>query len=240
MNARLRTIFVLPRVRNVASGTLRYHQHIANLCGGLNSLVFAAALIIAGWWSWHLYGTLLQPQNAAAEYTRKRAELTGLQITNSKASEELRRVIGQVSLGVKPLQNISASECYTQVTATISNTGNREILLAFDHGFPLRAATVSIDEGGNYAYTPARQLAVHGYNQQRTEIADISQADLLPGESSSYPFLLRLERNKLYMFEFSVPVRAVASPITPNEPTRKTGWYWTARTFAVACQREPR
>lgn len=210
----------------------------ANWSAGVQSLLIALGVLIGAGWTVYLYLALRQEDNAATAFLRSQAELQSLQLNVEKAQEESRRAFGVVTLTTTPVGADSTGPCYLQVNATVSNGGNREIRLSFGGDSlypPLNVAQVWVDSAHQFDFRSVAHVQVHSFTQEGDTVLPMEQSRLLPGESSTYPFLVRIPRPGVYLVQFRVPVDTALSLPDDRLPPRE--WYWAARSYVSGCER---
>lgn len=204
------------------------YEGFANLCTGLQAIFLIVGLVGGGVWSVYLYNTLHESERANAEMVRTEMELR-------RQLDEFRRAFGQITLTATPVAAAHRGGCYMQVVAKVTNAGNRKIKLTLNESMPLHVASTRIDRGHTVDFAPVASTQVYAFSPRGTVVAALPASELLPGESSDYPFLVKLPRRGVYFIQFSVPVRVL--PIAGEHPdsVKKEGWFWTARAYVTAC-----
>jgi hypothetical protein len=213
------------------------HVEFAGWSAGLNSLIVAVGVLVAGYWTFHLHRVLNAEEGAAYQLLHSRAELTKLELDLVQAREERARAFGQVSLIAAPLTGTTAENCYLQVNATVANAGRRPIKLWFIGDSippPLNVASVTVTENGETRFRRVAYFDVYSFSTDATAVYELPEASLQPGEQSSYPFLLKLNRDSTYLIQFSIPVDTAHREKQPDSL-----WYWAARTYVAGCSIPP-
>ena len=218
------------------------HDAFHNFCSGASALVIAGGVIVGGLWSRHVYRELRQKDNAAYQLFTNQAQLQNLRLQVEEAQEKSRRAFGLITLATTPLDAPSRSECFLQVNATVENAGTREIRLDFggdsamvDTAMPLHVARILTGRRQHYRFQPVAHVPVYSFTKQGDTVMALPESSLLPGESSTYPFLLRLPRSDMYLLQFRVPVDTAHS--SERSDTTALGWFWTARSYVPGCTR---
>lgn len=213
------------------------HVEFANWSAGVQSLLIGIGVIVGAGWTIYLFQALHEKDNAATSFLRSQAELQSLQLNVEKAREESRRAFGLVTLTTAPVGADTTGPCYLQVNATVSNAGNREIRLSFQGDSlypPLNVAHVSVDTSHAFDFRSIAQVHVHSFTAEGDTVLPMEQSRLLPGESSTYPFLVRIPRQGVYLVQFRVPVDTALSFPEGRLPPRE--WYWAARSYVSGCE----
>ncbi|HTE18396.1 MAG TPA: hypothetical protein VK689_08445 [Armatimonadota bacterium] len=213
------------------------HQEFAHWASGVQSLLIAVGVLIGAGWTVYLYAALKQEDNAATSYLRSQADLQSMQLNLQKAQEEWHRAYGLVTLTTAPVGGDSVSPCYLQVNATVNNAGNREIRLWFggDSTPPLNVAQVSVDSAHRFDFRAIAHVPVLAFTPQGDTVLPMRQSKLLPGETSTYPFLVRIPDNSIYLVQFRVPVDT-ARPHNSKPPQPDSVWFWAARSYVSGCK----
>jgi hypothetical protein len=213
------------------------HEEFAHWASGVQSLLIAVGVLIGAGWTIYLYAALKQEDNAATSYLRSQADLQNLQLNLQKAQEEWQRAYGLVTLSTAPVGGDSVGPCYLQVNATVNNAGNREIRLWFggDSTPPLNVARVSVDSAHRFDFRSIAHVPVLAFTPEGDTVLPMRQSRLLPGETSTYPFLVRIPDNSIYLVQFRVPVDT-AQPKHNMPPQRDSVWFWAARSYVSGCK----
>lgn len=213
------------------------HEEFAHWASGVQSLLIAMAVVIGAGWTVYLFVALRQDDNAATAYLRSQADLQSLQFDQRQREQEWQRAFGLVTLSTAPIGGDSVSPCYVQVNATVNNGGNQEIRLWWgaDSMPPLSVAQVSVDSADHFDFRTIARVPVLSFTPDGDTVLPMEQSRLLPGQSNTWPFLVRIPRDGIYLVQFSVPVNVVRPP--PDEtPPPDSVWYWAARSYVSGCK----
>jgi hypothetical protein len=216
------------------------HDEFANWASGFQSLLIAFGVLIGAAWSLYLYSALKHKDSAANMLLRNQTELQVNRLNLEKAQNEAKRAFGQVTLTALPLKSDPEGDCFLQVNAEISNEGTREIRLWFSGpGFypPLNVARVELDSAHRMSFVPVGNIPIHSFTEEGKEILPLEQASLLPGENSTYPFLVRLPRDRIHLIQFRVPIDTAKLVDDSKVPSPDSVWFWAARTYVSGCSR---
>lgn len=254
------------RAKRFAARMLKRHEEFANWSAGVQSLIVAVGVIIAGAWTYFVYQSLQQPQSASMQLLRQQTEIRKIQLDQQKATSDYLRRFGQVALTVTPLAVDQKGLCYLQVNATVTNSSSQELQLVFEDStkpeeFPLYVAEVRAGRGHKYDYVPRVSTGVQSFTPDGAEVLPLPESSLVPGEASTYPFLVRVPKGRVYLIQFAVPVTEAVQTISldsfgtlerqerkiragatappnssagPKSPAES--WHWTARTYTTACE----
>lgn len=206
------------------------HHRFYSVCTGIQAIALVVGVLGGGIWSLWLYRTLHEEerQRAALVHTQTQAESARLE--HQQRLAQLQQGIGQVQLTVAPLALSGGRSCYLQVTAKVQNMGHREIRLEFTEN-PLRVAAVRPAADGVLEHVLNASVPLNTFALDGT-VVPLPVASLLPGETSEYPFLVRVPRRGVYMVQFDVPVDTL--PGTGAERP----WHWAARGYTAGCASE--
>jgi hypothetical protein len=208
------------------------HERFSHYCAGIQAIALTLALLVGGVWTVILYSRLHEAERASAELLVKQAEVNKHELERQQNLDRLQQTFGQISLSTSSLAHSGRTSCYLQVVARITNQGTRQIRLRFNKGDPLRVAEVSTARDGKPEFRPIASAPVQTFSNTGRSVLPLPSSKLLPDEGSEYPFIVRVQRNRLYLIQFSVPVDTVTGV---GQDTRAAGWYWTARTYSMAC-----
>lgn len=203
------------------------HHRFYSICTGIQAIAFAIALLAGGAWTIWLYDRLHQEEKERADLVRAQTELEKLTLEHRQQLAKLQRGIGQVQLTVTPLALSRGRTCYLQVVAKVQNLGDREIRLQFSQT-PLRVASVASLADGSLEHVPTTSAPINTFALDGT-VVPLPLASLLPGETSEFPFLVRVARGGMYMVQFDVPVDTL-----PGTAVEKP-WHWAARGYTAGC-----
>lgn len=208
------------------------HERFSHYCTGIQAIALTIALLVGGAWTVILYGRLHEAERASTELLVKQAEVNKHELERQQNLDKLQQAFGQISLSATSLAYSGKTSCYVQVLARVTNQGSRQIRLRFDKAAPLHLAVVSTARDGNPDFQPVTSAQVQTFSNTGRSVLPLPSSKLLPEESTEYPFLVKVTRNRLYLVQFSVPVDTVTGA---RQDRRAAGWYWTARTYTAAC-----
>lgn len=203
------------------------HGRFYSVCTGIQAIFLVIGVLGGGAWSVWMYRQLHEEERQRAELVRTQTEVESNRLEHEQRLAELQRGIGQIELTITPLALTGRRSCYLQVTARVQNIGHREIRLEFNHD-PLRIAAVHPADDGVLDHVPSASASLNTFALDGT-VVPLPTASLLPGETSEYPFLVRIPRRGVYMVQFDVPVDTL--PGTESERP----WHWAARSYTAGC-----
>ena len=227
-----------PKAGAADRGGAQTYEAFSNRASGIQSYATVLALLIAGGWTYYVFGDLRQSERSRADVLLANEELL-----------ELQKGVGQIALSAAGGPGSQGGTCYLNVVAVVENVGRRAIDLNYGEGPVLRAARFNLkydppfsNPQGEYAYS---------FNPDGDGIGPLPKSCLVPGEKSTAPFLLEVPTGHVYFLEFRVPVRVKMAENCAGQPTRSgkggdeesgavpdSGGFWTARMFTDACRTE--
>jgi hypothetical protein len=214
-----------PSAGNESSAAAQFdHERFKNIFTGVQSLVFAVAIVIGGFWTLVTFNMLGQRDKA-------RVELAELQ---DRAKREAEMVGSQaaIEIDIDATQISSADDQDRQfmlVSVVIKNTGTRNNYLEFDSRGPLAVTPVSFDADDYPVFGETERMQVVG-GEVTERIAGIMVR--AGSRSSRMPFLIPVKAPGIYYLAFSLDVKGVEADVVAKtaEVGRLT---WSASTYFV-------
>jgi len=215
-------------MRRILDWLTQNHEAFSNLMSGLQSLVVTVAVVVGGIWTYYLFEELDESGRARIEFSRSQTEL------NRSETElaVLRRVFAHVQLTATPTRIPGDTSCYLHAVASVKNEGSRKLRLTFADSSRARLLVASVQ---NYQdrvrHRPLASVPVITFAASGKGVNVLPGSDLLPTESSDFPFLVRVPARGIYFLQFAIPADTIADDARPDT----SNWVWVARTYAVGC-----
>lgn len=218
------------------------HERFEKLASGIQSLAVAVAVIVGGLWTGWTFYALKSSEKALSELEKTKLELE---------VQSLRRPVLELSIGAEVLPHVrnieeafrykigllgqklkrGAPKRHVHVTVTIKNNGNRDAVLdtSKDTLFVrrLRSELGSIGEGFQYVGKGYRFRGIDN---------DPKSVSVLPSHHQELHYIVEVEEENIYQFEFSVPGDNESAgqfnfEVITGTQTKGGGTTWSAVTF---------
>lgn len=162
------------------------------------------------------------------EQTQSRAELRATLAAAARAEAEA----AHISFAASAVELGANRTCYLIVTATVRNDAPLRMRIPFGSAPPALTVLRVVEVEGGMRHRPEAQLPVLAAPAEGGGVNILPWSELDPGESSTYPFLVRVQRDNLYFLQFTAPIQLIREASEEENVRSQT---WSARTYSVGC-----
>lgn len=170
-------------------------EEFRNLAQGIQAILVAFGLLIAGLWAIYRFRSLLSTQKARADLAKTRAELDTSKADLEKIHRELeKRAVILVKIEPFVLGDLNAGQLYLRIRLTLTNSGNQVEDIDWKESSVMAAEIKKTSEGLPLATKPINAMLI--------DISfKVKHETLFPGETSTKEFLVPIEHHALYLIE---------------------------------------
>ena len=184
---------------------MRKWEGFNNLMGGIQALIVAISIVVAGAWTWRTFDLTLQKENA---------EATVVQLNESLKKEA--KLIIQITANSKVYPGKNESR-YIEGTIFIKNNGNDLANIILENG-PLMVTDVSFNENGEKIIGKTIRSGILGDVTFKQPY--LTSYHIHGGNEKVFPFLVKVPRSSIYYVDFRV-----------NQPNEKLRWSGSSYVF---------
>ena len=194
------------------------YEKFNKISGGIQSIVTAAGLVIAGCWALWRYSDLLENQTAIASLEKQEAQArTEKRQAQAKVILHVEVSAQQIPSGVE----LHASERWVVVELSVRNAGNEDYFLKLNKStkfYVAKAISVASDGAQNYGKLIKLQFDYPDMTINGIAVKPSSEAD-------KYRTIQRIEEPGLYIVRFAAS--------TTGEPNKESREYSAQSFFYV-------